>query len=80
MALPLVSDSGFAANGQAKTGTPEQIEFFEKRIRPLLVNHCYKCHSQDADNVRGELYLDTREGVQLAAVQAALQMLRDRIR
>jgi len=38
------------------------IEFFEKRIRPVLVSHCYKCHSKSADEVGGGLLLDSREG------------------
>ncbi len=40
---------------------PAAIEFFENRIRPVLVEHCYKCHAADADKVRGKLLLDTRE-------------------
>jgi hypothetical protein len=56
-------ESAVLATGvQEKQGTPEQIEFFEKRIRPLLANHCYQCHSKDAKKVRGGLLLDTREG------------------
>src|SRR5438067_4538193 len=43
--------------------TPEGVEFFEKRVRPVLVKHCYACHSADAKKVKGELRLDTREGV-----------------
>lgn len=43
--------------------TPEQVAFFEKKIRPVLVEHCYKCHSAGAEKVRGELRLDTRAGV-----------------
>jgi hypothetical protein len=27
--------------------TAEQIDFFEKKVRPILVNHCYTCHSAD---------------------------------
>lgn len=27
--------------------TAEQTEFFEKKIRPVLVKHCYQCHSQE---------------------------------
>jgi hypothetical protein len=45
--------------------TPEQIEFFEKRIRPLFVQHCYRCHSQEAKKLGGKLYLDSREGVRV---------------
>jgi hypothetical protein len=43
--------------------TPEGVEFFERKVRPLLVKHCYSCHSSEAKKLRGELLLDTREGV-----------------
>lgn len=36
------------------------IEFFEKRIRPVLVARCYDCHSVSADKVKGGLLLDSR--------------------
>ena len=36
--------------------------FFEKRIRPILVSHCYECHSDV--NSEGGLLLDTRHGWQ----------------
>src|SRR5687768_7123850 len=42
---------------------PEGIEFFEKRIRPLLVDRCYSCHSAKAENLQGGLWLDSRAGV-----------------
>ena len=38
-------------------------EFFEKKIRPVLVEHCYKCHSASAEKLKGDLLLDSREGV-----------------
>ena len=41
----------------------EQIDFFEKQIRPVLASKCYKCHSAEADKVKGGLLLDTREGI-----------------
>ena len=44
----------------------KQIEFFEKKIRPALVEHCFKCHSADAEEekkLRGGLRLDTKEGL-----------------
>ena len=37
------------------------IEFFEKKIRPVLVARCYKCHSAEAEKVGGQLLLDSRE-------------------
>src|SRR5438552_3350046 len=31
--------------------TSSQIQFFENKIRPVLANNCYKCHSQQAEKV-----------------------------
>ena len=36
--------------------------FFEKKIRPLLVKHCYECHSEEAEERQGGLLLDRRSG------------------
>ena len=47
----------------AGTASAEDIEFFEKTIRPLLVEHCYECHSKDADPVFAGLKLDTAHDV-----------------
>ena len=40
-----------------------QVEFFEERIRPVLVEHCYGCHSSDAKDVKAGLNLDSRNGL-----------------
>lgn len=37
------------------------IEFFESRIRPVLIEHCYECHSGSARSLKGGLRLDLRE-------------------
>lgn len=37
--------------------------FFENKIRPVLVKHCYECHSADAEKIGGKLLLDTRGGL-----------------
>ncbi|HUR46951.1 MAG TPA: DUF1549 domain-containing protein, partial [Candidatus Saccharimonadales bacterium] len=39
----------------------EDAEFFEKKIRPVLANSCYECHSHQAKKLKGGLYLDNRE-------------------
>jgi len=39
---------------------PEGLEFFERKIRPLLAQRCYACHSQAAKKSQGGLQLDTR--------------------
>ncbi|EMI20059.1 protein containing DUF1549 [Rhodopirellula maiorica SM1] len=41
-----------------------EIDFFESRIRPVLVEHCYSCHSTDATIVQGGLLLGSREATQ----------------
>jgi hypothetical protein len=43
--------------------TADQTEFFERRIRPLLVENCYECHSAGAKKIGGGLLLDSRAGV-----------------
>src|SRR5262249_54066908 len=40
--------------------TAEDIEFFEKKIRPVLVEHCYQCHAAGAKKVRAGLRLDSK--------------------
>ncbi|MGV3662366.1 MAG: DUF1553 domain-containing protein, partial [Prosthecobacter sp.] len=43
--------------------TPAQIVFFEPKIRPLLAQECYECHST-ATKQKGGLVLDSRPGWQ----------------
>jgi cytochrome c553 len=43
--------------------TKAQIDFFESKVRPVLANNCYKCHSAKAEKVKGGLLLDSRDGV-----------------
>src|SRR5438876_836282 len=46
-----------------KPATTEQLAFFEKSIRPVLVRECYSCHATTAEKVRGGLKLDSRDGL-----------------
>jgi hypothetical protein len=41
------------------------FEFFEKKIRPVLVTHCYSCHSAESKELQGGLRLDVKAGWQL---------------
>lgn len=43
--------------------SPEQVQFFETKIRPVLVEHCYRCHSADGQSFRGGLGVDHREAL-----------------
>lgn len=40
-----------------------QNDFFERRIRPVLVEHCYECHSADSKQLRGGLLVDRPSGL-----------------
>ena len=46
---------------QAATDDPASAEFFEKKVRPVLVERCYSCHSATAAKLKGGLRLDSRE-------------------
>ena len=39
----------------------DQIDFFENKIRPLLVEHCYECHGKETQEA--QLRLDTFAGI-----------------
>lgn len=56
--------SGFFAEAdESAEGTlsRDEIEHFERRIRPLLSEHCYECHSGRAKTLHGGLRLDSAE-------------------
>jgi len=39
---------------------PEQVEFFEKHVRPVLIARCFECHSSDARKVEASLLVESR--------------------
>jgi hypothetical protein len=41
----------------------DQNDFFERKIRPVMVEHCYECHAGDADLIQGGLRLDDPSGM-----------------
>ena len=49
-----------SGTGQAPQPTSQQIDFFETKIRPILVNSCFDCHTFDE---KGGLRLDSREAM-----------------
>jgi mono/diheme cytochrome c family protein len=58
MAAMLAGSLGLRADNDAKG-----LEFFEKEVRPILVEHCYDCHSAESKNLKGGLRLDSQEGL-----------------
>jgi len=41
----------------------DDTAFFESKIRPMLVKHCYECHSAESGKSKGGLMLDTKHGI-----------------
>ena len=61
--LLLAGSIGIALSGPAAA---EQVEFFENKVRPLLVEHCYSCHSAEAEakgKLKAGLRMDSLEGL-----------------
>jgi mono/diheme cytochrome c family protein len=55
--------SSFLSFGHLIAATPQQLDFFESRIRPILAQECYECHSV-ATKQKAGLVLDSRPGWQ----------------
>ncbi len=58
----IVAVAGFSIDVPAAENlTSDQLQFFESKIRPVLIAECYGCHSDEGGNVRGGLRLDTKQ-------------------
>src|SRR5438445_1995073 len=57
--LKLIVGIGFILAGVARAD--DGTEFFEKKIRPVMVDRCYECHSATAKKLKGKFRLDTKE-------------------
>jgi mono/diheme cytochrome c family protein len=56
LAIILLGGSSLSASD------PAGNSFFEQKVRPVLVEHCYSCHSAEAKKLKGGLYLDSKAG------------------
>jgi len=54
---------GHAVALRAQVPDPESLNLFESKIRPVLAERCYGCHSAKAAKVQGGLLLDSNAGV-----------------
>src|SRR5436309_15924941 len=61
VAALLVSQLRLSLAGEMAKPTPEQLQFFETKVRPILVANCQKCHS--GKEPKGDLHLDSRGGL-----------------
>lgn len=65
LCLVIGAGSGVDASNplRADEPAPAELEFFEKRIRPLLIQRCGECHDKKTGNKNGELVLDSGAGL-----------------
>jgi hypothetical protein len=62
--LPLtIAFSVVLFSASANAENTESVDWFEKKIRPVLVKHCYECHSASSKMIGGKLRLDYRDGL-----------------
>jgi hypothetical protein len=45
---------------QSEDSDAAKIDFFRKKVEPVLKEHCFECHSRKADEVKGDLLLDSQ--------------------
>ena len=64
--------AGFSSSLAQTPTSGEAIEFFEKRVRPVLAENCYSCHSAQSKPLMGDLRLDTAEGLDRGGTSGAL--------
>jgi Protein of unknown function (DUF1553)/Protein of unknown function (DUF1549)/Planctomycete cytochrome C len=55
--------AGVVRLGAAETTDRAGVEFFETKIRPVLADKCYRCHSAESEKIKAHLYLDSRDGM-----------------
>ena len=60
--LALATLVAFAAGGRAAEPDPAKLDFFEKKVRPIFVEHCAACHSAETKPAGG-LRVDDRNGL-----------------
>ena len=51
------------AGSTTPSATAVQIEFFENKVRPVLVKNCFRCHGENEKAIKGGLRLTSREGI-----------------
>ncbi|MCA9224655.1 MAG: DUF1549 domain-containing protein, partial [Planctomycetales bacterium] len=61
MTLPFPGRAADPASEPNASNDAQGIQFFETKVRPLLVKHCYECHGEDAQE--SDLRLDTHDGI-----------------
>jgi hypothetical protein len=62
-AAPQTAANTPASEAPERRLSKEKIDFFEQKIRPVLIHKCYECHSGDPSKAKAHFILDTRAGL-----------------
>ncbi len=62
LAFAALAAFAVAPSAEAMPATKEGLEFFEKNVRPILIDRCYECHSAEKNSSKGGLILDSMDG------------------
>jgi cytochrome c553 len=54
---------GWWAPSENQLCAQDDVRFFESKIRPALIKHCYECHSTESGKARGGLKVDSRDAL-----------------
>jgi hypothetical protein len=63
LAALILASNAFVARLHADEPTKAQLDFFENKIRPILADNCYKCHSHEATKLKGGLSVEFRDAL-----------------
>ncbi|MBL8811214.1 MAG: DUF1549 domain-containing protein, partial [Planctomycetaceae bacterium] len=63
LSFALACVTGSSAAIAQEAASEDALNFFESKIRPVLVTHCYECHAADSKLIQGGLRLDDRESI-----------------
>ncbi|WP_417736619.1 DUF1553 domain-containing protein [Rosistilla oblonga] len=64
-AAVLLAGSASIQELSAEENEEAGIRFFEQKIRPVLVEHCYSCHAADSNPLQAGLQVDSKAGLLL---------------
>lgn len=69
LTLAVLFHACYCSTSQALQKEPEQVtadqlQFFESKVRPILIEHCYECHATESETIEAGLRLDSKWGWQ----------------
>jgi len=63
LVVSVLSPAAWAEESSEPPLTASETAFFETKVRPILVEHCYECHSAQTGAAEGGLLVDSRVSI-----------------